>query len=307
MQRIFRNTDVRLMASSDNLLLSVAVFGPQEQARGVVQIAHGMCGHKERFFPFMEFLAGNGYVCVIHDHRGHGASVKCDDDLGYMYDGGWRAMVDDMEVVRKWAMDKFSMHPYILIGHSMGSLAARSYSKRYDVNIDRLILCGTPRINRAAGLGKLFFDAIVKLGAGHLHLGLVQKTASAVLNRRFRKEGYSNAWACSDKDALEKYKNDRLCQFSFTANGYSNFLALMQDCFNTDGWSTLHPDMPVHFLSGADDPCRGTVGDFQRVVALMKSVGYKTVTSKIFPGMRHELLNETDHLIVWNYILSLLA
>ena len=65
MQRIFRNTDVRLMASSDNLLLSVAVFGPQEQARGVVQIAHGMCGHKERFF-FVHGVSCGERLCLCH-------------------------------------------------------------------------------------------------------------------------------------------------------------------------------------------------------------------------------------------------
>ena len=45
---------------------------PEEKLRGLVQISHGMCEHKERYLPFMEYLARHGYGAVIHDHRGHG-------------------------------------------------------------------------------------------------------------------------------------------------------------------------------------------------------------------------------------------
>ena len=254
----------------------------------------------------MEYLASHGYVCVIHDHRGHGASVKSPEDLGYMYDGGWKAMVEDIEVVRKWAHEQFSGET-TLLGHSMGSLAVRSYAKRHDAEIDRLIVCGTPKDNRAAGLGKVLFRFIECLGGGHWHMGFIQNFSSSIFNRHFRHEGYANAWACSDKKSLEEYKNDPLCQFSFTANGFANFLALMQDCFNTRDWTCANPGMPVHFLSGGDDPCMGRPKDFQHAVNLMKSAGYQKVSSCVFPQMRHEILNETDKLIVWNYILQILS
>ena len=137
-------------------------------------------------------------------------------------------------------------------------------------------------------------------------MGLIQNFSSSIFNRHFRHEGYDNAWVCSDKKSMEEYKNDHLCQFSFTANGFANLLALMQDCYDTEGWACANPEMPVHFLSGGDDPCMGSPRDFQHAVNLMKSAGYKSVSSCIFPKMRHEILNETDKLIVWNHILQLL-
>ena len=53
-----------LPASSDSLTLSGILVVPDSSAPiGIVQLVHGMCDHKERYLPFMEFLASHGYVC----------------------------------------------------------------------------------------------------------------------------------------------------------------------------------------------------------------------------------------------------
>lgn len=57
---------------------------------------HGMCEHKERYIDFMNFLSNQGYLCIIHDHRGHGKSIKNKNDLGYFYDNGHLAIVEDL-------------------------------------------------------------------------------------------------------------------------------------------------------------------------------------------------------------------
>ena len=76
-------------SNADGLGLSVCVVSPDGgQPKGLVQFAHGMAEHKERYLPFMQFLADHGYACLINDHRGHGASVRDPGDLGYFYAGG---------------------------------------------------------------------------------------------------------------------------------------------------------------------------------------------------------------------------
>lgn len=78
---------VELISEYDSLSLSVLWIVPDEEIKGVVQIAHGMSEHKERYLPFMEFLAEHGYASVINDHRGHGKSVRDKSELGYFYNG----------------------------------------------------------------------------------------------------------------------------------------------------------------------------------------------------------------------------
>ena len=300
---------LRLKASADNLDLAVAYIEPKGNPRGIVQLVHGMCEHKERYYPFMEFLSENGYVCVIHDHRGHGGSVKCADDLGYMYDGGWDAMVEDVEVVRKWSSDKWPELKRILFGHSMGSMVVRSYTKRYDSHIDTLIVCGSPSANPAAGAGKVLarLTAAFSKKGWHHRPEILQRMSFGSFNKPFENEGFPSAWVCSDQETLKAYHKDPLCQFVFTSNGFYNLLCLMQYCYSEKGWAMKNPKLKVRFISGEMDPCRGTDKQHQASVELMKKVGYTDVDSRIFPKMRHEILNETERHTVWNHVLDIIS
>ena len=76
-----------LQSASDGLGISCLMVIPDVKPRVVIQIAHGMCGCKERYLPFMEYMASHGIACIANDHRGHGESVLSSDDLGYMYEG----------------------------------------------------------------------------------------------------------------------------------------------------------------------------------------------------------------------------
>lgn len=115
--------EATLSSRFDGLDISVAVVRPQRKPDAVLQLSHGMSGCKERFLPFMEFMADHGVVCVANDHRGHGGSVKDRKDLGYMYEGGREALIDDMRGVTEAIRYEYPDAPVFLLGHSMGSLA----------------------------------------------------------------------------------------------------------------------------------------------------------------------------------------
>ena len=80
---VYRYTHI---SGTDGLPLSVLRIESNEvrPIKGIVQIAHGMCEHKERYVDFMKFLASKGYITVIHDHRGHGESVRSPKDRIYV-------------------------------------------------------------------------------------------------------------------------------------------------------------------------------------------------------------------------------
>ena len=144
-----------IQSKVDGLMLDGLVVEPEEgvQRTALLQLSHGMSEYKERYLPFMEFMAEHGVVCVIHDHRGHGKSVKSEQDLGFMYGAGGAGLVEDLFQVTVWAKKEYPDLPFILMGHSMGSLVVRTYAKEHDRELDALIVCGSPSKNYLRPLG----------------------------------------------------------------------------------------------------------------------------------------------------------
>ena len=58
-----------------------------ENPLGVVQIAHGMIDHIERFEGLALYLTERGFVVAGNDHLGHGDSVNDKNDWGYFAKG----------------------------------------------------------------------------------------------------------------------------------------------------------------------------------------------------------------------------
>lgn len=297
----FINTSIA--SSSDDIELSILISVPSEKPKAILQIVHGMCEYKERYKGFMEYISLHGYVCVIHDHRGHGKSVKSSDDLGYFYKGGYSAMIEDTKYVRDFARAKYpGLYP-ILFGHSMGSMIARAYLKRYDRTILGLVVCGSPSRNRAAGIAQVLAWFSAKIFGDRYRPRFIQKLAFGPFNSRFRHEGSPNAWICSDPEVVQAYDRDPLCSFTFTANGFYNLFSLMRYTYRKFGWKVRNPMLPILFISGKEDPCMRGIKNFKASVKTLSDVGYEDVVSMLLPGMRHEILNEKGKENVWYDIL----
>lgn len=300
-------TRISLQSKYDNLTISALLYEPKHKGirtLGVMQIVHGMCEHKERYIEFMEYMSSEGFVCICHDHRGHGESIKNNDDLGYMYEGGWEALVDDIKTVNEWVREQYPKKKCILLGHSMGALAVRSFAKRYDNLIDALFISGSPSNNPASGLGKQLVKCINLFKGERYRSSFLRSLSFAGYNKGIKQDGYANNWVCSDKTTLQLYHSDPLCMFTFTNNGFLNLFFLMQDCYSHEGWQMSNPTLPILFLSGMNDPCKTSLKQFIKAVNHIKSVGYHHVESILFLNMRHEILNETNRTIVYNYIIK---
>lgn len=294
-----------LPSAVDSLPLSVCVIAPEGgEPKALIQLAHGMAEHKERYLPFMEYLAGRGYACLINDHRGHGKSVKSPDDLGYFYAGGANALVEDLHQLTLWFKARYPGKKLFLFGHSMGSLAVRVYRQKYDGDIDGLVVCGSPGPNPATGAG-LLLNKVMTLFKGERYVSklFVQMTTGGFA-KACPDPSTPNAWLSTNQDNVRAYDADPLCGFPFTLNGYKALLTLMRDAYRPV--PAGHPDMPVHFLSGENDPCAPDRKGFDAAVARVKADGYRHVTAKMYPGMRHELLNHAERQRVYDDLAALL-
>ena len=290
------------ISGTDGLPLRVLRIEPvdAEKVRGIVQMVHGKNEHKGRYAPFMRYLAANGYITIANDHRGHGESVHHPQDRGYLYEGGYRALVEDVheitEEVRRYAEEKCGRKdlPLVLLGHSMGSLAARCYIRKYDTDIDKLCLIGSPSRSRKIRQGLLMLRALERLEGKRSRSKLADLLIIGVnYEFKFRKEGLKNAWTNSERDAVIEHNNDPLCRFRFTLSGYEEMLKMTILTYS-GGYTPKNPHMPIRFFSGMDDPCAMSKTRFIRAMGYLKKAGYTNVRGKMYNGMRHDILHEKD-------------
>lgn len=285
----------------DKLPIDVMVIRPAHP-KGIVQIAHGMCEHKERYEDFMNDLCQAGYVCLIHDHRGHGKSIRNQNDLGYFYHDGQIGIVEDVHQLTLWIRHQYPTLPLYLFGHSMGSLVVRCYTKKYDKDIDGLFVCGSPSYNPAASMGQKLAQFLNKIKGDHYHSRLIQWIGFEAFNKNFEK--VPNSWICSDQEVVKKYNEDPLCSYTFSVNGFECLFRLMQQTYSKDNWNIQNKDIPIQFIAGEKDPCIVSPQKFKVAYTFMKDIGYPNVKGHLFKNMRHEILNETHKKQVYQFILQ---
>ncbi|MBO5137611.1 MAG: alpha/beta fold hydrolase [Spirochaetaceae bacterium] len=294
--------DFSVKSNSDGLELKVVLFVPDSEPKYLMQISHGMAEHKERYFHFMEHLTAQGFAVAIHDHRGHGESILCPEDLGYFYDQNGFAIVEDLHQITLSLKEMFPTIPIILFGHSMGSLVARNYVKGHDSDIDKLIICGAPGKNPLTGVA-LILVSFLKMIYGERHRStFLQNMAFGSYNKQVGQEDLDNAWLCCNTEMVKKYNEDNLCGYTFTLNGFRNLFMLLKSTYSKKGWKLNNKDLPILFVAGECDPVILGEKSWIQAQEFMRQTGYKSVDGILYKDMRHEILNEKSRHLVYSDI-----
>ena len=289
----------KLISEFDGLRLDVEEVVP-DRIRGIVQISHGMAEHKERYEEFMKFLAEHDYMAVIHDHRGHGNSVNDLVELGYFYTEDIQGIIEDLHQITRWIKEQYPGLPIYLFSHSMGTLVARNYIKKYDSDIQKLILCGPPTKNAGAASALLMAKASRTMKGGMYRNRYIHNLAFKGYDKD---EKTVNNWLSTDIENVKEYNKNPLCGYVFTNNGFINLFQLMQEAFSTKGWEKNNLILPILMIAGEDDPVIQSKEKFEQLEQFLKELGYSDIKSKLYPGMRHELLNERNKEQVYQEIL----
>lgn len=297
----------KLVSDADGLVLGIMIVRPKRNPTAIVQFSHGMTERKERYLPFMEYLSALGYLCIINDHRGHGESVRSLEDLGYFYENGADFLVQDLHQITEFIRAQYPALPLYLFGHSMGSLAVRTYLKQYDADIDGLIVCGCPSPNDAAVVGRKILDVEIRRRGDHYRSERINSVFLNTFNRRFAPTTSQSAWMCSDEAVIREFDADPLCGFVFTLNGYASLIDLMNRTYDPQGWTLANKELPIWFISGSEDPCMVSREKLLEAVNLLQRVGYENVTFRIYEGMRHEVINEIGKEAVYQDIAKKLS
>ncbi|MDO4438813.1 MAG: alpha/beta fold hydrolase [Eubacteriales bacterium] len=302
MREIIRK-EFLIRSDYDDVDIHVLALYNEADTKAVIQFSHGMCEHKERYLPIMQYLAEQGFACIINDHRGHGESVKGDKDLGYFYTGKEIALVEDIHDITKMLRAHMpGGMKLFLFGHSMGSLIVRAFIMEYDMDIDGLIVCGSPSNNLAAGAGLVLVKMLTKLKGDRHRSNLINKLVFGQNSKGF--EDRKNSWLCSDQKIVDAYNNDIRDGFIFTLNGFETLFKLVKKVYCASNYKLQNEKLPIMFIAGADDPVIVDKKKWTESQEFLKKIGYEHISSHLYEGMRHEILNEIKNDKVYADILT---
>lgn len=264
--------------------------------KGIIQISHGMAETAARYKDFARELTQNGYLVFANDHRGHGKSADSLEEQGYLGEkNGFSLLVSDIAHLTNLIRKDYPSLPIYLFSHSMGSFASQEYIMRYPDKIDGLILSGS---NGEQGIaltgGKIISKIEMMIRGKKAKSKLMNYLTFGHYNKNFQPEVTGVEWLTRDKNEQIKYLNNPYCGSIFPASFYYDFLNHLQYIENEDHFDKIPKNIPIYILSGDQDP----VGDFGRGISRLKDryekCGVKDLTSKLYEGARHELLNEIN-------------
>lgn len=282
------------------------LWAPDGPVRGVVQLVHGVAEYIDRYHDFACFLAEHGFAAAGDDHLGHGRTAADESELGWFAEeDGWTHLVEDEKRLHDILRERYPGVPLVLFGHSMGSFISRTYLIRHPGEHDACVLSGTGhQPSLVCRFGKLLSQREIRAHGSKYRSAMLQKIAFGSYLKRIRDPVGPNDWICTDPAVVRRYDADPKCGYTATAGLMRDMMEGLRIIGDGQGLAKMDKALPVLFIAGQEDPV-GAYGKGVRTVSdRFKKAGMQDVTVKLYPAMRHEVLNEQDKQTVWDDVLG---
>ncbi len=232
-------------------------WAPQKAAERIVVLVHGYAEHGGRYAHVADRLTRSQAVVYAPDHIGHG---KSDGERALITD--FEHVVDDLRSLVELARKRAGGVPLVMIGHSMGGLLTARYAERYPETV--------------AGIG--FLGAVI---------GDWNWAREVLALPELPQEPSDPGGMSRDPETVKSYAEDPLVYHGGYKRPLLEAEVVALDRFNEE---IDRLTMPVLFLHGEADPFVPA----ETSVRAAEAMPSKEKTIKIYPGARHELVNELN-------------
>lgn len=271
------------------------------QPRAIVQLVHGMAEYVGRYDDFARFLAASGYAVCGNDHIGHGESVESPESLSILPENGASIMINDVHELRRLFSGRFpSGTPYFVFGHSMGSFIVRAYLARYGRGLTGAVVSGTGQtpiaVSRAAGFLARRIGARKGMGYRSAFLHALGDGSYA---KKIPQARTAFDWLNTDSASVDEYIADPACGVMFSVGGYASLTDLTAEIASKECASAVPDGLPILFVAGSQDPVGGCGSGVAAAADALRRYSNARVDVTMYESMRHEILNEPDHIRVY--------
>ena len=235
-----------------------------EEPKAIIQIIHGFAEHSGRYLNVVNQLAPLGYAIYADDHRGHGKSDGKRNYVKY-----FDQFIEDEKKLYDIIKNRHQNLPIFMLGHSMGSMIALVFTKKFEPLLSGLILSGT-----GTGAG----ESISK------SLKVLVKILTKIMPKKYINPGLKAEMLSHDSEVVQAYETDPLVN----ADKISLRLGWeLMKYFERFSPITSSLKLPLLIQCGAEDTL--VKGSEE---ALRNAFTMEDKTILIYDGLYHEVYNE---------------
>ncbi|SDU84436.1 Lysophospholipase, alpha-beta hydrolase superfamily [Microlunatus sagamiharensis] len=276
------------------------VYEPVVPATAVVQVVHGLGEHSRRYLHLVTTLLDAGVVVVAGDHAGHGRTAMESGVWADAGDDAARVVVADeltLQAKARALLGDGSLLPWVVYGHSWGSMIARAVATDPEARLSGLVLGGIAA--QMHGMEQVLDrPALAALATGD-HAAdpapaeLVGQLFDGFLDRYGPGAG-PTAWVALDADVVADHARDPFNNFGapLSARFLQGFVDLYDQVNGDDWYAHVPADLPVLVLAGDQDPVTNYGEGAYHVANRLVRSGHADVRTRVFTGVRHEVHNE---------------
>lgn len=281
------------LKSCDLVYLSCALY-EVANPKAVVQIIPGIKEHKSRYTELINYLNNAGFTVFISDLRGHGRSVNGTYPIGYLDDAN--KLILDQNIICDYLRNRFAGLDIYMIGDSLGAIIALGFIQKYDMKIQKLLLCSPIKYDKKQ-------DILVKSANILMKFQNKNKKSSMLENAL---GNWSVGALVKDNNEQLRIKNDVLCNFDYSLLAMYNLLMLNKNVRYINRYEGTNKNLPIQILFGALDEVAGGREGIKFLISVLNQSGYYRIGNLEFANMLNKILFETGKNLVYREVINFL-
>lgn len=262
-----------------------------ENPKACIVIFEGMEEHVSRYDEFALFLNKNGYSVYGLDTYGQGLNVKEDlSNIGEWPNEGFAKQVIANNLLINQIKEQGK--PVYIFAHSMGSFMAQDYMQRFSGSVEKIALSGSGYKQAAMKPGYLLAKMLTTKKNRNQKGQFLSNLMFGSFNKKIPNNKTAFDWLSVNEENVQTYIADPLCGFG-SKNGFIyEFLKGLTRLYNKNSLKKISKDQKIFLITGSEDPVSNYGKFTEKLIQMYNKLGIKNVSKKIYPGERHELLNE---------------